>query len=94
MNVRFGSSLALQKSSTSTAVFERLAVVRLPRFERQVLNDCFHQKRPFNFLEIKQIEGLQTTDTVEKLCFQYRLKIICDLSVILYSRYEEVVGNA
>jgi len=39
---RNGSSLALQKSSTPTAAFERLAVVRQPWFGCQVLNDCFH----------------------------------------------------
>ena len=67
--VRFGSSSALQKSSTSTAAFERLAVVRQPRFECQVLNDCFRRKRPFKFLEIKQIERLQTANSgSSRLC--------------------------
>ena len=42
-NDRFGSSLALQKSSTSTAAFERLADVRQRCFGRQVLNDRFHR---------------------------------------------------
>ena len=60
MTVRIGSSAALQKSSTSTAAFERLAVVRQRCFGCQVLNDCFHRKRPFKFLEIKQPEWLKT----------------------------------
>ena len=45
---------------------ERLAVVRQPCFGCQVLNDCFHRKRPFKFLEIEQIEWLQTAEAGSK----------------------------
>ncbi len=38
--------VALFKSEFFNSI-ERLAVVRQPRFGCQVLNDCFHQKRPF-----------------------------------------------
>ena len=38
-----------------------------------------------------QIEWPLVTDTVEKLRFEISGDFICDLSVILYSRYEGVV---
>ncbi len=37
------------------------------------------------------LDGRFAPDTVEKLCFKISGDFICDLSVILYSRYEEVV---
>ncbi len=74
ISVRFGSFLAAQKSSTSTAAFEWLAVVRQPRFGCQVLNDWFHRQRPFKLLEIKKIEGLQTANCGRSLFRERRAK--------------------
>ncbi len=46
-NVRFGSSAALQDSTTSTAAIGGQAAVPLRFFKNQYLNVCYSQKRTF-----------------------------------------------
>jgi len=74
VDVCFGSFLALHSDNTRTAALERLAVVRQRCFGRQVLNDWFHRKWPFKFLEIEQIEGLQTANCGRSLFRERRAK--------------------
>ena len=74
-NYRIGERPLLAESSHS----------KYPKFTH--LNVRFREKRPL----ATQHHWLLSADTVEKLRFEINGDFICDLSVVLYSKYEGVV---